>query len=231
MKSTTTQEMIEYLGQFVTASRREKIESVLEQRTRHLAIVLEDIYQPQNASAALRTAECLGVQDVYIIENRNRYRINPDVTLGASKWLTLERFNHRDAFNTPECLQVLRERGYRLVATSPQAGGLSLDQISLDEKVAFLFGNEMDGLTQFSLEAADAHLWLPMFGFTKSYNISVSVAITLAFSLDRLRRSHISWGLGAEEKQALTLAWYRKIIDRADRIEREYRRRQRNSDV
>ncbi|MFQ5615841.1 MAG: TrmH family RNA methyltransferase [Anaerolineales bacterium] len=218
----TLPELIAHLGQFVTENRRAKIAQVLEYRTRHVTIVLEDIYQPQNASATLRTSECLGLQDVYIIENRNRYRINRNVTLGSSKWLTLHRFNAKDQDNTPNCLQTLRERGYTLVATSPTVDGCTPDDIPIDKPIAFLFGAELEGLTQYALDSADLHLRLPIFGFTQSYNISVSVAMTLSRVVTRLHESGIPWRLTGSETQKLTLAWYRKIVDRAEIIERVF---------
>ncbi len=222
MDAETRSRLIAHLGQFVTENKRAKIAQVLENRTRYVTLALEDIYQPQNASATLRTSECLGLQDVYIIENRNRYRLNPDVTLGASKWLTLHRFNRREHNNTPACLQTLRARGYTLVATSPVVEGHTPDDIPLERPLAFLFGTEMEGLTPYALEQADMHLRLPMFGFTQSYNISVSVAMTLYRVIARLRQSGIRWGLSEAEKQELTLHWYRRIVTRSEVIERAF---------
>ncbi|PID88492.1 MAG: rRNA methyltransferase, partial [Bacteroidia bacterium] len=81
--------LIDYLSKLITEERRQVLEKVLDQRTRYITVVLEDIFQPQNASAVLRTCDCFGVQNVHIIENENEYRINPDVVKGASKWLTI----------------------------------------------------------------------------------------------------------------------------------------------
>jgi len=214
--------LITHLEQFVTCNKRDKITQILKHRTRYVTLVLEDIYQPQNASATLRTSECLGIQDIYIIENLNRYRVNPDVVLGAAKWLTLHRFNQKDQNNTPDCLQMLREKGYSLVATSPETGGIKLEDIPLDRPLAFLFGNEENGLTQEAFETTDMRLRLPMYGFTQSYNISVSVAIMLSNIITRLQNSEITWLLTDVEKRELTLEWYRLIVDRSDVIERVF---------
>lgn len=78
-------ELIAFLGDYVTENKRQKIAEVLQQRTRHLTVLLEDIYQPHNASACLRSCDCLGVQDVHIVEDRNRYRPNNGVTMGSTK--------------------------------------------------------------------------------------------------------------------------------------------------
>ena len=219
------QGLIEYLAPFVTQNKRDLIREVLRGRTRWVTIVLEDIYQAQNASAALRTSELMGLQDIYIVENRNPYNVNPDVVLGSTKWLDLHQFNEVEGLNTPACLAHLREKGYKLAATSPKPGGLSPDQLPVDEPIAFLFGTEETGLTDTAMRAADYHVRLPMFGFTESYNISVSVAITLAGFLPKLRASQAPWQLSASEQQALMLDWYRKIVDRSEIIEREFYKR------
>jgi len=231
--------LLAFLGQFVTEHKRRKMAEVLPWRTRYVTILLEDIYQPQNASATLRTCDALGVQDVYIAENWNPYRVNPDVALGAHKWITLRRFRdpRRDEQSlaaakempdtfpaTAEAMETLRRRGYRLVATSPHAHAWGLEDIPFDRPLAFLFGNEREGLSPYALAHADAHLRLPMYGFVESYNISVSVAITLACVVEKLRRLDVPWRLSEEEREALLLTWYRRTIDRVERLEQAFLR-------
>ena len=111
-------ELINFLQDFVTENRVNTFDKVLDERTRYITIALEDIYQSQNASAVLRTSDCFGIQDVNIIENRNQYTINPDVALGASQWLTLNKYNSKEN-NTLDAIQNLKNKGYRIVATSP----------------------------------------------------------------------------------------------------------------
>ncbi len=215
--------LLAYLGQFVTEHKKRRMREVLPWRTRYVTLVLEDIYQPQNASATLRTAELLGVQDVYILENWNEYRLNPDVTLGANKWLDLHRYRTPEVNNTARAMHDLRARGYRLVATSPHRSGYSPDTIPLDRPLAFFFGNELEGLSAQVLEGADLTLRLPMFGFTESYNISVSVAITLYTVIRRLHRSRFPWRLSPEEREAILITWYRRAIGKHWRtIERAF---------
>lgn len=210
---------------------------VLQWRTRYVTVLLEDIYQSQNASAVLRTCDALGVQDVYIVENWNAYRVNPDVSLGAEKWLTLHRFRApgrneeqlagMDAMPerfpaTEAAMKDLRARGYMMVATSPHASACALDDLPLDRPLAFLFGNEREGLSLHALQCADICLRLPMYGFAESYNISVSVAITLFSVLERLRRSDASWRLGEDEREELLLAWYRRTLSSGEALERAF---------
>ncbi len=241
MDVQTRKALLQFLGQFVTEHKRRKMAEVLLWRTRYVTIALEDIYQPQNASATLRTCDALGVQDIYIIENWNPYRVNPDVALGAHKWVTLHRF--RDPRRDEQTLQSLREmpdevpatavamdalrqRGYRLVATSPHTEAWGLEDIPFDQPLAFLFGNEREGLSPYALEHADAHLRLPMYGFVESYNISVSVAITLSYVVEKLHRLDVPWRLSEEERDELLLTWYRRTIDRAERLEQAFLRSQ-----
>ena len=83
----------DFLFGFISDNKKSLFEKIIEYRTRHITVVLEDIYQPHNASAVLRSADLFGVQDIHIIENRNRYEVNPDVALGSSKWLTINKYN------------------------------------------------------------------------------------------------------------------------------------------
>ena len=85
------QQLIDYLSQFITEKRLGQFQTVLSKRTRYITVALENIYQPHNASAVLRTCDCFGIQDVHVIENTNEYQVNPDVSLGSAKWLNLHR--------------------------------------------------------------------------------------------------------------------------------------------
>jgi tRNA (guanosine-2'-O-)-methyltransferase len=95
------QQYYDFLSSFITENKKNKFEEIILHRTRHVTIVLEDIFQPHNASAVLRTCDCFGIQDVHIIENRNKYEINPDVSVGSSKWLSLYSY-HAAIYNTVE---------------------------------------------------------------------------------------------------------------------------------
>ncbi|MDF1853330.1 MAG: RNA methyltransferase [Verrucomicrobiales bacterium] len=210
-------ELIAFLGDYVTENKQQKIAEVLRQRTRHFTVLLEDIYQPHNASACLRSCDCLGIQDVHIVEDRNRYRPNNGVTMGSTKWLSLQRYH-----DTAPAIETLRSRGYRLVATTPNVDGFEPATLPLDQPIALLFGTEEEGLSEEALDAADTTLRLPMYGFTQSYNISVTVALTLSRLTERLRESEIDWHLTEEEQSKLTLEFYRRIVKRHDLLERQF---------
>jgi len=218
-------DLIEYLSGFITPQRMATMERVLAERTRYVTVMIEDIYQPHNASAVLRTCDCFGIQDVHIVENRNEYRLNPGVELGTAQWLTLHRYNRADN-NTPEAVQRLRAAGYRIVATTPHTHPQSLDSFDLERgPVALLFGNELDGLSETAFTLADEHLIIPMFGFVESFNISVSAAIILHTLSHRLRSSGIAYQLSESERQEILLAWVRGSVGRVEALEREFHAR------
>ena len=214
---TDTQKVIEYLKEFVSEQRYKRIQDIARKRTRHLSIVVENLFQSHNMSAILRTAECLGIQNVHIIERDFEYEINHQIALGSNKWLSIHRYNDLGN-NTMHCLQSLKEKGYKIVATLPCEEDRLLDDISIDEKSAFLFGTELNGLTKEAIDMADEFVKIPMYGFTESYNVSVSVALTMMNVNERLRKSLINWSLSEEEIRELELEWLKKSIKDSDNI-------------
>lgn len=202
-------ELSDYLSQFVTAERQAKIERILSQRTRHLTVMVEDFHLSQNASAVLRTAEGLGIQDIHIVENENSFKLNRDVTRGSNKWLTLHQYNQAGRSNTADCFEVLRQRGYKLAATCPHEAAFEPEDLPLDKPVALLMGSEHAGLSDYALEYADYAVKIPMTGFLESFNVSVSAAVCLYVLTRRLKQQQdIPWPLSDEEKTHLRLNWF-----------------------
>lgn len=216
------QDLIAHLSEYVTENRLNLFKQVLARRTRYLTVILEDIYQSQNASAVLRTCDCTGIQDVHIVEDRNPYEINRDVALGSDQWLSLQYYNTGED-NIYEAVEHLKGKGYRIVATSPHRAGSTPESFDLQKgKAAFMFGTELKGLTGRALELADEYIRIPMAGFTESYNISVSAAIVLYTLRKRLEESSVPWELGREEEQDLLLNWLRTSIKMSDKIVRKF---------
>ena len=213
----------DYLGQYVTDARRAKMEWVLSQRTRKIAIVLEDIFQPQNASAVIRSCDCFGIQDLHVVENRNKYNLNPDVELGSAQWISLRKYKGKEQ-NTAECLDELKKNGYTLFATTPHEPDMMLNEIPLDGKVALLMGTEKTGLSEIAIEMADYKVAIPMMGFTESFNISVSAALCM-YSLRTRLNELKGWELSEDEKTDLRLEWYKNTVKKSDRIIEEYLKR------
>lgn len=218
----TDQQLYDQLTGFITDNKRALFDRLAPLRTRHVTTVLEDIYQSQNASAVVRTCDLVGIQDVHVIENRNKYTLNPDVTLGSSKWVDIHRYrSHAD--NTAACVTHLRERGYRIIATSPRGERVTPENIDLQRPVAICFGTELTGLSDALMDMADEHLRIPMYGFTESFNISASAAIVLYTIMQRLRASDAPWPLDEEALIALKLSWARKVLHDAEAIEKRLR--------
>jgi tRNA (guanosine-2'-O-)-methyltransferase len=217
------EKLIEYLSQFVTDRRVRLFDTLLNQRTRYITVVLEDIFQAHNASAVLRSCECFGVQDVHFIENRNEYHISPDVALGADKWLNLFRYNQL-AENTLSAIESLKSNGYRIVATTPHKNDGKLEDFNLQKgKVALLFGSELNGLSPLAMKLADEFVKIPMSGFTESLNISVTAALFLHHLTGKLRKDDtIKWPLTREEKLEIKLVWLRNSIKKYALIEKAF---------
>lgn len=210
---------IDKLKPFVTENKQSLIRQVLDQRTRQVTVVLEDIYQSQNASAVIRTSECFGIQDVHVVEKKHKYTLNPRVVHGASKWMSLYQYNQKENRDIDDCLDELKKRGYTLYATSVDPEARDIHSLIPDHKMAFIFGTEISGISDKVREKADHFVHIPMVGFTESYNISVSAALVLQVIIQKLREmDNISWGLSDLEKQELTLEWYKKVVKNAELI-------------
>ena len=190
-------------------------------------MALENVYQPHNASAVLRTCDCFGIQDVHIVENSNKYQVNPDVTLGSDKWLNIARYNENEN-NTIQALNKIREKGYRIIATVPDKDAVFPENVDLIKgKAAFFFGTELSGLSREAISNADEFVKIPMYGFTESFNISVSAAIILYEITNKLRKSAIKWELEDEELLDIKIQWIKKSLKKGDIIEKEFLKRSR----
>ncbi len=214
-------ELINYLSNLISENRRAKFDEVLNYRTRHITIVLEDLYQPHNASAVLRSCDIFGIQDIHIVENKNVYTVNKDIALGSPKWLNIHKYNQVDN-NTKLCIDQLKAKGYQIVATSPHKNGSTIEELSVDKPLALIFGTELTGISDTVRENADAFVQIPMFGFTESFNISVSVALCLHALTAKLHQSTANWHLNEAEKDELLLVWLRNTIRKVELIEKDF---------
>lgn len=222
MDFQTTKALYEYLSEFVTDNKKTKFDEIVTKRTRYITVLLEDVYQPHNASAVLRTCDCFGIQDVHIIENQHEYLINPEIALGSSKWLNMIRYNGKEN-NTPDAIKNLKDQGYRIVATTPHKNDVNLGELSLEKgPLALVFGTELKGLTGKALDLADEFVKIPMFGFTESFNISVSAAVVLFSLTERLRNSKLFWQLSEMEMLETKINWAKQVIKSSDLVERNF---------
>lgn len=222
MDHSSKKELVEYLKDFVTEQRWQRINEVLAQRTRHLTVVLEDIYQPHNASAVLRSCDCFGIQDVHIIENRNHFDPNQGVTIGADQWITLHKYDDSGANNTARCYEHLHQQGYQLIATTPHEEDVTIEEVPVHPKTALVFGAELQGLSDYALEQADGYARIPMVGFSESFNISVGAALCLYELTTRLRRSDVAWELNESEKTTLRCKWLEQSLRAGQQLREKF---------
>ncbi len=189
-----------------------EMDEVLAQRTRFLTVVAEDLYQPHNGAAVIRACECFGVQDLHVIPRTNPFLISEEVVSGASKWVDVHGIGEPDPSNTVKTLTSLKEKGYKIGATTLREGCIPIAQVPVEEKLALCFGAEERGLSEEAHELADFYVRIPMYGFTQSFNISVSAAICLFDYTVRLRASSAPWMLTGQERAELKLSWLLKMI-------------------
>ncbi|HXP50332.1 MAG TPA: RNA methyltransferase [Bacteroidia bacterium] len=217
----SAKELINYLSGFVTEERKKRFDEVMKNRTRYVSIALEDIYQPHNASAVLRSCDCFGIQNVHIIENENKYTVNPDVALGSYKWLTMHKYN-KTTNNTMSCIESLKAKGYAIAVTSPHKDSYTIETVPLNKKLALFFGTEMQGMSEQLEKNAEIFVKIPMLGFTESFNISVAAALSMYTLSSRLRKENINWQLSETEQDEIMVQWLRNTIPRADILEKDY---------
>jgi len=207
---------------FITDHKKGLIDEVLSKRTRYMTVVLEDIFKSFNANAVMRSADCFGIQDVHIIENKHQYEFNPHVAKGAVKWLDRHYYSEKEN-NTVDCINKLKSEGYRIVATTPHTDDVLLPDFDIEKgKFALVFGTEQFGISDLVRENADEFLRVPMHGFTESYNISVSAALCFYELSNKLHESKINWNLSEDENLDLHIDWARKIITRSEEYEKYF---------
>jgi tRNA (guanosine-2'-O-)-methyltransferase len=209
--------LIEKLKEFAVPERVALFEEILRLRTNYFTVAIEDIYQEHNASAVLRSCDCFGIQTIHTIEKQNEFKPNNEVAMGASKWLTIN--HHKGDNSLQSAYDHLKKSGYRIVATTPHTNDITLNNFDIEKgPSAFIFGTEMRGLTAEAIEMADEHLRIPMYGFTESFNISVSVAIILHHVREKLNNSEIDWHLKNNEYQSILFKWLMSSIKKSDLI-------------
>lgn len=188
--------------------RKSRIERTLRYRQRDLTVVIENVHDPHNVSAILRSCDAVGIGEVQLLYTTEKFpRIGKKSSASAGKWV--ERRNFKSA---PECFETLRKEGFTIYATSLGEGSLSLYDLDLTGKVAIVMGNEHRGVSEEAAAGADAQFQIPMFGMIQSLNVSVASAVTLFEAL----RQRIAGGrhnvpkYSPEELAQLFDQWKRK---------------------
>ncbi|UYW01697.1 RNA methyltransferase [Flavobacterium agricola] len=208
---------LEYLHGFITENRKNNFERVLENRTKHFTVAVEDVYQLHNTSAVMRSCEVFGVQDLHVVEAKYGKRIDKEIAMGAEKWVDIHRYN-----SNQDCINTLRAQGYQIVATTPHTNDSNLDAFDITKPSALFFGTEKLGLSEEVMQQADCFLKIPMVGFTESLNISVSAAIIIQHLTNELRQSDIAWHLTPAQVLEKKIDWARKTIKDIDFVTQRY---------
>jgi tRNA (guanosine-2'-O-)-methyltransferase len=208
---------LEYLENFLTENRKNKFERVLQSRTNHFTVAIEDVFQMHNTSAVMRSCEIFGIQQLNVVEEKYGKKIDKEIAMGAQKWVDINRFDSISA-----CVSDLKSKGYRIIATTPHDDDCLLDDFDISTPAALFFGTERNGLSEEVLKEADGFLKIPMVGFTESLNISVSAAIIIQNLMNRLRQSDIKWHLSEDEILEKRLEWAKNSIKDIKRIEARY---------
>lgn len=206
-----------YLENIISENRKNRFLEILEQRTKHFTVVIEDVYQMHNTSAVMRSCDAFGLQDVHVIEQRFARNIDKEIAMGAQKWVDIHKHQ-----STNDCIKSLKSKGYQIVATTPHLKAQPLDVFDFSQPSALFFGTEKYGLSDEMMQQADAFIQIPMVGFTESLNISVAAAIILQALTTRLKKSNIDWSLTAQEQFEKRIDWSRKSIKDIDFITRRY---------
>ena len=206
--------LYEQATQFFSENKRALFDRLAPLRTRHISVVLEDIYQSHNASAVLRSCDCFGVQDVHVVEARNPFNPAGDVAVGSSKWVDYYRYN-----SIQDVYRNLHAKGYRIVATLPHENDTMIGDLDISQPTALVFGTELTGLTQEAIDGADAYVKIPMYGFTESFNISVCAALSLFSLTERMRRdTSLQWRLSDDDLLDLKLHWAIQAVKDGEKV-------------
>ena len=196
------QETFDYLKQFLTDERLSKIEHFSQESSDFVLPVMEDVYQFRNAAAIVRSVEACGIHHVVALEEENVFNPNLKVTKGAETWVKVEKMP-----NNLDSLKEIKNRGYKILAVSPENNATMLPDYEVKEPIALVFGTELEGVSDEILEFADETLAIPMFGFTKSFNVSVAAAICMYELKQKHMKSGIDYKLSEEKLLEMKIRW------------------------
>ena len=160
----------------MTPERQEKLIRVLNKRQDDLTVVLENVFDPHNISAVMRSCDAVGIQDIYVLNTKipRHKKWGAKSSSSAAKWLTIHQFD-----NVEECFSSLRKSYSRILTTHLSHDAVGLYELDLTRSTALVFGNEHSGVSEEMLGFADGNFCIPQTGFIRSLNISVACAVSL----------------------------------------------------
>jgi tRNA (guanosine-2'-O-)-methyltransferase len=191
----------------MSPERKASITYALNRRQPDITVVMENVHDPHNIAAVMRTCDSIGITEIFILNNRiGRHGLfGNKASSGSAKWLVIHEYE-----DTEECVKAIKDRGYHMYATHLGEHAKSLYELDLTQKVALVFGNEHGGLTDELLEHCEGNFIIPQVGMVKSLNISVACAVTLyeAYRQRELKGCYTGENqLPADMHKALTEKW------------------------
>ena len=195
---------------FLSPRRIQRIKKILNNKTDYVAVVLDDINQPHNATAVLRSFEAFGFLNVYVVEKRSIFKPVKGISNSAEKWIFIKRFKDYD-----ECYQELKKNGYKLCITTPYDENkktITPENFSFDSKLAVVIGNEVEGVSEYFKERADIFMSIKTYGFVESLNLSVACGIIMYELRKKLENEKIDFRLNQLKKAEIFSKWIYKSI-------------------
>ena len=160
----------------MTPERRDRLVSVLNKRQNDLTVVLENVFDPHNISAVMRTCDAVGIQEVYVLNTKipRHKKWGARSSSSAAKWLSVYQFTDAAA-----CFEALRKKYNRIITTHLSSDAVNLYDVDFTGPIALVFGNEHSGVSEEIRAMADGNFIIPQVGIIRSLNISVACAVTL----------------------------------------------------
>ena len=189
----------------MTPERREKLMAVLSKRQTDITVVLENVFDPHNISAVMRSCDAVGIQEIYVLNTKipRHKKWGARSSSSAAKWLTIHQFENAD-----ECFTAIRKKYSTILTTHLASNAVSLYELDLTKSVALVFGNEHSGVSEEIINMADGNFIIPQVGMIRSLNISVACAVSL---YEAFRQKH---NAGHFEKQKLAVEEYSSLYNR-----------------
>ncbi len=213
--SSPSPAVVDALEPYVAPERIARIDGVLNQRLASICAVMEDVFDPHNVAACIRTCEGFGLQDVHSITNQHGHRISSTVSKSADQWVDIHRYD-----STQAGVEALRAAGFAIWVSDLQAEK-TLDELPVEGRIALVVGNAVDGISDAMREAADQRYILPMHGMVQSYNLSVALAISLQSIVPRRRAQlGVAGDLDPQRRWALRRRWLELSVKNADVMRR-----------
>ncbi|RME91859.1 MAG: TrmH family RNA methyltransferase [Candidatus Hydrogenedentota bacterium] len=218
------QQQIEILKGYCLKKRFDRLEIAAKNRTLHFAVALEDVYDPHNASAVLRSAEAFGLYKIFVMENRHTFAAKEGVSMGADKWLSIQRFCKKSSEvlqNTKLGFKAIKQDGYRIAAATPHTN-TPLQELDFSIPTVFLFGSEKDGLSQWAMDHADVLFRIPMRGLVESLNLSVSAAVTLFYAMEKAKEQKVLSAVDEKTYHHILLDYLKKSVKASEKILQDF---------